>query len=50
MNTFVGGVVALVVGGGLAAATVLGIVSAQTSSNNEVPSQSQLLDYGTTNQ
>ncbi len=50
MNTFVGGVVALVVGGGLAVATVLGIVSAQTSSSYEAPSQSQLLDYGTTNQ
>ena len=50
VGSLVGGIIALIVGGGLAAATVVGIVSSQTSSG-ETPIkgtvQSQVMDYGT---
>ena len=50
MGSLAGGIIALIVGGGLAAATVVGIVSSQTASG-ETPIkgtvQSQVMDYGT---
>jgi len=47
-----GGIIALVVGGGLAAATILGIVSSQTS-NGSAPNngvEQSVMDYGSSNQ
>jgi hypothetical protein len=43
----IGGVVALLVGGALATATIVGIVSSETSKNEKSLSpSSQVLDYG----
>jgi hypothetical protein len=44
----IGGVVALFVGGALATATIVGIVSSETAKNEKsLPPSSQVLDYGT---
>ncbi len=53
MTGFIGGAVALLVGGGLATATIVGIVSNQTSkAQDPLPDgqslQSQVMDYGST--
>lgn len=46
MGSFVAGAVAVVVGGALAFATALGVVSVVSESPNQ--SQTQVVDYGTT--
>jgi hypothetical protein len=52
VGSLMGGVVALLVGSGLATAAVVGVVQASSSSNESslpggVTPQSQVLDYGT---
>lgn len=48
MGTIIGGIVALVVGGALATATIVGVVQTQSDSN---PAQvkSSVVNYGTNN-
>lgn len=46
MNSLIGAIVGVVVGGGLAAATVVGVVSSQTSAPASV--NEQVVDYGAT--
>jgi hypothetical protein len=46
VGSYVGGVVALVVGAGLAVATVFGIVQSQNSAEDQ-PVEAQVMDYGT---
>lgn len=46
MNSLIGAIVGVVVGGGLAAATVVGVVSSQTATPASV--NQPVVDYGTT--
>ncbi len=47
MGSFIGGFVALVVGAGLAAASVIGVVQLQSGDSSEGAPASQVVDYGT---
>jgi hypothetical protein len=46
VNSLIGAIVGVVVGGGLAAATVFGVVSSQTATPASV--NEQVVDYGAT--
>lgn len=46
MNPLLGAIIGVVVGGGLAAATVVGVVSSQTSTPASV--NQEVVDYGST--
>lgn len=50
INSLIGGLVAILAGGGLAAATVFGVVSNQTEAPSQSPvnSQEPAVDYGST--
>lgn len=50
MNSLFGAIVGVVVGGGLAAATVIGVVSSQTSTSGPSPANvnQPVVDYGAT--
>ena len=50
MNSLLGAIVGMVVGGGLAAATVVGVVNSQTSTSGPSPANvnQPVVDYGST--
>lgn len=50
MNSIIGGIAALIVGGGLATATVFGLVSSQTSTSGDSPTNvnQPVIPYGST--
>lgn len=51
MNSILGGIAALIVGSGLAAATVFGVVSSQTSPSGQSPTNvnQPVVPYGSNN-
>ncbi|QIX26413.1 hypothetical protein ncot_07215 [Nocardioides sp. JQ2195] len=50
MNGIIGGIAALIVGGGLASATVFGVVSSQTGTSGDSPANvnQPVIPYGST--
>lgn len=52
MNTYLGPIVSVIAGGALAAASVMGVISSQTSAPSKSPANAEApaFDYGTTTQ